>query len=118
MLQSFLEAAEAEGANVSSASRLSTRQLKLLQRLITEHVDEFIHHRMLYCELADELKLVEPSMSRTRRRILAEHVLEAVEGLEWKAQRINALQSLLPAPATAHSPPTSDPAPLKRPHHV
>lgn len=118
--QSFLEAAAAasEAGQHGADFILNRRQLKVLQRLIDEHVDEFIHHRMLYCELADELKLIDPSMSRTKRRILAEHVLEAVETLEWKAERINALQSLLPESATtlAHSPPTSD-APYCQHHH-
>ena len=67
----------------------------IVQRLLHEHMDEFYHHRLLYCELADELKEFEPGMNRVKRRILAEHVMEAVEGLEFRAKRINVLQAML-----------------------
>jgi hypothetical protein len=99
LLLSFLEASEEATALGQSAPLLGSRQLKVLQRLVQEHMDEFVHARMLYAELADELKGIDPSMSATRRRILAEHVLEAVEQLEFKASRINALQLLLPPSA-------------------
>jgi hypothetical protein len=50
---------------------------------------------LLYCELADELKHFEPSMNKVKRQILAEHVMEAVEGLELRAKRINVLQAMV-----------------------
>ncbi|PWN49788.1 hypothetical protein IE53DRAFT_387970 [Violaceomyces palustris] len=80
----------------TSASNLTKRQTSTLTRILEEHMDEFIHQRMLYSELADELKLVHPGMNAIKRKILAEHVLEAVEALEQKAERINLLQTLLP----------------------
>ena len=75
--------------------RLGDEQLATLRLVLQEHWDEFLHQRMLYAELADELKGLSPSMSQTKRRILAQHVLEAVEALELKADRINRLEQLL-----------------------
>ena len=63
----------------------------MLERLFEEHRAEFIHQRRLYSELADELKRMEPSMDRTKRRILAEHVHESIDTLEAEATRINEL---------------------------
>ncbi|CAD6890166.1 unnamed protein product [Tilletia controversa] len=74
---------------------LSPAQRESLIRMAKQHMDEFIHQRMLYAELADELKGVHPGMNAMRRRILGEHVMEAVELLEMKAERINVLQKLL-----------------------
>ncbi|UZJ56949.1 hypothetical protein CBS101457_006269 [Exobasidium rhododendri] len=73
----------------------SSRHHQVVQRLLQEHLDEFYHHRLLYCELADELKQFEPSMNKVKRNILAEHVMEAVEGLEFRAKRINTLQVMV-----------------------
>ncbi|CEH17059.1 Cep57 centrosome microtubule-binding domain [Ceraceosorus bombacis] len=66
----LLEAGEESGG---ARMKFGAKQIKVLKRLIKEHMDEFIHSRMLYAELADELKLVEPSMSSKNRQILAEH---------------------------------------------
>ncbi|KAE8254226.1 hypothetical protein A4X13_0g3501 [Tilletia indica] len=74
---------------------LSPAQQESLNRMVKQHMDEFVHQRMLYAELADELKGVHPGMNAMRRRILGEHVMEAVELLEMKAERINVLQRLL-----------------------
>ncbi|KAL9936735.1 hypothetical protein V8E36_004803 [Tilletia maclaganii] len=74
---------------------LSPVQQASLTRMVKQHFDEFVHQRMLYAELADELKAVHPGMNAMRRRILGEHVMEAVELLEVKAERINVLQRLL-----------------------
>ena len=80
---------------LESEGPLSGSQRKALTRILREHWDEFIHQRMLYAELADELKTLSPRMSRAKRQILAQHVLEAVELLELKADRIARLEKLL-----------------------
>ncbi|KAJ9479103.1 Cep57_MT_bd domain-containing protein [Pseudozyma hubeiensis] len=76
-------------------SSINAEQSATLKLILQEHWDEFLHQRMLYSELADELKSLSPSMSQTKRRILAQHVLEAVELLEVKADRIERLENVL-----------------------
>jgi hypothetical protein len=96
--QLFLSLLEAAAVNMDTSSSTlprNSKHLLLVQRLLGEHMDEFYHHRLLYCELADELKQYEPSMNKVKRRILAEHVMEAVEGLEFRAKRINVLQNMV-----------------------
>lgn len=78
----------------------STALTSLLQRMLRRHMDEFYHARLLYSELADELKQMDPLSSKwteTKRRILVEHVLERVEELEARAERIDVLRGLLDA---------------------
>ncbi|KAN0061816.1 hypothetical protein ACQY0O_005809 [Thecaphora frezii] len=75
--------------------QVSSSQMKTLQKMLQEHWDEFVHQRMLYSELADELKHMSPRMGKEKRRILAQHVLDAVETLELKADRINRLEKLI-----------------------
>lgn len=91
---SLLEAATAK-QDPSMALPTTSRHHATIQRLLKELMDEFYHHRLLYCELADELKQFTPEMTRVKRQILAEHVMEAVEGLEYRARRINLLQDLM-----------------------
>lgn len=74
---------------------LSAHELQVLEHLFEEHRAEFIHQRRLYSELADELKRMEPSMDRTKRRILAEHVHESIDTLEAEATRVNDLHAHL-----------------------
>lgn len=102
--------------------KLSTHQASLLERLIKEHLDEFLHARMLYSELADELKLLNPmeetteednddAMTAEKRKILVEHVLESVEDLEIRCTRIQGLRRLLAVAqgnGRAASPPGQD----------
>ncbi|WFD35604.1 hypothetical protein MCUN1_002462 [Malassezia cuniculi] len=76
-------------------SALSAYELQVLEHLFEEHSNEFVHQRRLYSELADELKRMEPSMDRTKRRILAEHVHESIDTLEAEATRINELHAHL-----------------------
>lgn len=94
VLLSLLDTAGANPESVDMTSRSGIKHQAIVQRLLKEHLDEFYHHRMLYCELADELKQITPEMTRVKRKILAEHVMEAVEGLELRATRINLLQVL------------------------
>lgn len=75
--------------------RRTEQQRALLARLLQEHLDEFYHHRLLYSEMADELKSFDPRMTAMHRRILADQVMKAVEGLEIRAEEINLLQSSL-----------------------
>lgn len=76
---------------------IGEEQMATLRVILQEHWDEFLHQRMLYSELADELKTMSPSMGKTKRGILAQHVLEAVELLELKADRIERLQKVIDA---------------------
>ena len=74
---------------------LSMSEVRMLEHLFEQHRREFLHQKQLYCELADELKCMEPSMDATKRRILAEHVHESIESLEAEATRINGLHAHL-----------------------
>ncbi len=80
-----------------SPASIGEEQMTTLRVILQEHWDEFLHQRMLYSELADELKTMSPSMGKTKRGILAQHVLEAVEALELKADRIERLQKVIDA---------------------
>lgn len=77
--------------------QLANKQRALLERTIKEELDEFYHARRTYCDLADELKSFSPDISQANRRILADHVLVAVEGLEVRASRIDRLRAALAA---------------------
>lgn len=75
--------------------RLANKQRSLLERTIKEEMDDFYHAKRTYCDLADELKSFSPDISAANRRILADHVLVAVEGLELRANRIDRLRAAL-----------------------
>lgn len=102
LLLSFLSAGDEQDRNRasgqhSSSMTLSAPQRALLDKLIKQHLDEFIHQRLLYAELADEVKTMHPeTMNRPRRKILIDHVMESVEELEAKARKIENLKRLLP----------------------
>ena len=74
---------------------LSAHEVRVLEHLFDEHRHEFLQQKRLYSELADELKRMEPSMDKTKRRILAEHVHESIDALEAEATRINELHAHL-----------------------
>ena len=74
---------------------LSAHEMRVLEHLFDEHRHEFLQQKRLYSELADELKRMEPSMDKTKRRILAEHVHESIDALEAEATRINELHAHL-----------------------
>jgi hypothetical protein len=92
------DAVQLEESVLLSAAKLTGEQEETLRTVLQEHWDEFVHQRMLYAELADELKAFDPAMSKPKRTLLAQHVLEAVEALEQKADRINRLEELLKTP--------------------
>lgn len=92
------DAVQLEESVLLSAGKLTGEQEETLRTVLQEHWDEFVHQRMLYAELADELKAFDPAMSKPKRTLLAQHVLEAVEALEQKADRINRLEELLKTP--------------------
>lgn len=101
--QALLEEAMADLENHSDSKlppaliRLANKQRSLLERTIKEEMDEFYHAKRTYCDLADELKSFSPDISAANRRILADHVLVAVEGLELRANRIDNLRAALAA---------------------
>ena len=74
---------------------LTNAEVRMLERLFEQHRAEFLHQKTLYCELADELKDMEPTMSKTQRRILASHVHESIDALEAEATRVNELHTHL-----------------------
>ena len=74
---------------------LSMTEVRMLEHLYDQHTREFEHQKQLYCELADELKCMEPMMDSTKRRILAEHVHASIDSLEAEATRINGLHAHL-----------------------
>lgn len=85
------------------AATLSAADLRRLEQLLALHEREFVHQKALYCELADELKDMEPSMDPTKRRILAEHVHESIDALEAEATRIHELHTHLARARRARS---------------
>lgn len=90
----ILACAKPEGKRCAlSAIGLYTelQQVQLLRKMLAEHMDDFFHYRLLYGEMADELKKFDPKMTSAHRRVLANHVTEAVEGLEQRAERVSLL---------------------------
>ncbi|KAL4401593.1 hypothetical protein ACI68E_001236 [Malassezia pachydermatis] len=79
----------------SQTPTLSASDVRLLEHLFEQHKREFLHQKKLYCELADELKEMEPTMDATKRRILANHVHDSIDSLEAEATRINELHAHL-----------------------
>ncbi|PWN34833.1 uncharacterized protein FA14DRAFT_34703 [Meira miltonrushii] len=77
--------------------QLANKQRSLLEWTIKAEMDEFYHAKRNYCDLADELKSFSPDISAARRRILADHVLIAVENLELRANRVDRLRAALAA---------------------
>lgn len=93
-----LQEGHQNGSNSHSSRlklNLNSNQINLLKRIIDEHLDEFLHQRDLYSQLADDFKKIDPQMPAIKRRIFASHLLDSVESLEFKANRINQLQDLL-----------------------
>lgn len=79
----------------SPAPTLSDVELRILEQVFEQHRREFLHQKTLYSELADELKRMEPTMDRTKRRILAGHLHESIDSLEAEATRLNDLHAHL-----------------------
>lgn len=91
----LLDAFDSRTSTNFASAKIGVEELATLKVILREHWDEFLHQRMLYSELADELKTMSPGMGKAKRRILAEHVLEAVELLELKAERIERLEKVV-----------------------
>ena len=79
----------------SPAPFLSDAELRVLEQVFELHRREFLHQERLYSELADELKRMDPTMDRMKRRILAEHLHESIDSLEAEATRLNDLHAHL-----------------------
>ena len=79
----------------SPAPFLSDAELRVLEQVFEQHRREFLHQKRLYSELADELKRMDPTMDRMKRRILAEHLHESIDSLEAEATRLNDLHAHL-----------------------
>ncbi|WFD29619.1 hypothetical protein MSPP1_000629 [Malassezia sp. CBS 17886] len=82
-------------AGAPAGAKATRQEIRALEHLFDQHRREFLHQKTLYCELADELKGMEPGMDRAKRRILADHVHESIDTLEAEATRINELHVLL-----------------------
>lgn len=83
------------GPHNATQFSIAPEHIATLRTMLHEHWDEFLHQRMLYSELADELKSISPTMAKPKRTILAQHVLDAVESLELKADRIERLERVI-----------------------
>ncbi|WFD18298.1 hypothetical protein MCAP1_000499 [Malassezia caprae] len=82
-------------SHTPAPASLTSAEVRMLERLFEQHRAEFLHQKALYCELADELKDMEPTMNKTQRRILASHVHESIDALEAEATRVNELHAHL-----------------------
>ncbi|WFC97983.1 hypothetical protein MYAM1_000704 [Malassezia yamatoensis] len=73
----------------------SDAELRMLEQAFEQHRREFLQQKELYSELAEELKRMEPTMDRMKRRILADHLHESIDTLEAEATRLNDLHAHL-----------------------
>ncbi|WWC66256.1 uncharacterized protein I206_100157 [Kwoniella pini CBS 10737] len=67
----------------------------VLARVLRELEDDFAHYKMIYSELADQYKLLDPASMSSKRHVLAEHLKEVIDVLEQKADQIGDLYDLL-----------------------
>ncbi|CAO1627708.1 unnamed protein product [Sympodiomycopsis kandeliae] len=92
-----IEALQSLLTNTTSSQSITTLSTLLKTNLRTQ-LDEFYHAKLLYSELADELKTLDPlssSWTAKRRQILMEHVLERVEELEVRCEKIDTVRGLI-----------------------
>ena len=59
----------------------------VLARVIRELEDDFGHYKALYCELADQYKVLDAASVAAKRHVLAEHLKEVIDTLEAKVSR-------------------------------
>ncbi|KAI9635287.1 uncharacterized protein MKK02DRAFT_43969 [Dioszegia hungarica] len=67
----------------------------VLSRVIRELEDDFAHYKAIYCELADQYKLLDAASAAAKRHVLADHLKEVIDTLEQKADQISSLYDLL-----------------------
>ncbi|OWZ34539.1 hypothetical protein C347_01923 [Cryptococcus neoformans AD2-60a] len=67
----------------------------VLARVIAELEGDFQHYKMVYSELADQYKLLDPASVSAKRHVLADHLREVIDLLELKAGQISDLYDLL-----------------------
>ncbi|RXK35042.1 hypothetical protein M231_07695 [Tremella mesenterica] len=67
----------------------------VLARVIGELEADFGHYRVIYAELADQYKVLDPASHIAKRHVLADHLREVIDTLEHKADQISALYELL-----------------------
>ncbi|KIR43506.1 hypothetical protein I307_03412 [Cryptococcus deuterogattii 99/473] len=67
----------------------------VLARVIAELEGDFQHYKMVYSELADQYKLLDPASVSAKRHVLADHLREVIDMLELKAGQISDLYDLL-----------------------
>ncbi|CED82349.1 cep57 cep57-mt-bd: centrosome microtubule-binding domain protein [Phaffia rhodozyma] len=78
----------------------------VLCRVLRELEVEYEHYKVIYTELADQYKQMDPASNVAKRNILAEHLKEVIDNLEQKGDQIASLYSLLtfadrPLPSTS-----------------
>lgn len=67
----------------------------VLARVVAELEGDFQHYKMVYSELADQYKLLDPASVSAKRHVLADHLREVIDLLELKAGQISDLYDLL-----------------------
>ncbi|XAO23257.1 hypothetical protein I312_102035 [Cryptococcus bacillisporus CA1280] len=67
----------------------------VLARVIAALEGDFQHYKMVYSELADQYKLLDPASVSAKRHVLADHLREVIDLLELKAGQISDLYDLL-----------------------
>jgi len=67
----------------------------VLTKVLRELEDDFAHYKSIYCELADQYKLMDGTSNVAKRNVLAEHLTEVIRVLEKKGDQIASLYELL-----------------------
>ncbi|KAK8865923.1 hypothetical protein IAR55_001071 [Kwoniella newhampshirensis] len=67
----------------------------VLARVVAELEDDFDHYKVIYAELADQYKVLDPASVSAKRHVLADHLREVIDTLEKKADQIGDLYDLL-----------------------
>lgn len=56
----------------------------VVARVVRELEDDFAHYKQIYCELADQYKVLDAASIATKRHVLAENLKEVIDTLEQK----------------------------------
>ncbi|KAG8907716.1 hypothetical protein FRB99_002512 [Tulasnella sp. 403] len=67
----------------------------VLARVVREMEDDFLHHKSIYIELAQQYALMDAVSNVAKRNVLAEHLHEIIEALERTGDQIASLYGLL-----------------------
>ncbi|KAH7925868.1 hypothetical protein BV22DRAFT_1088163 [Leucogyrophana mollusca] len=67
----------------------------VLARVLRELEDDFTHYKGIYCELAEEYKIMSSTTTVAKRNIVAQHLRDVIDVIERKGNQIASLYDLL-----------------------